>query len=78
MFRKKNYLEDFVRALSNLEAVEFLGVCRLLSVSLIKNEDTPRDFKELLYAVIDSYARIKPKKQKELLKLVREASKSQK
>ena len=73
--KKKNITEEFTICLSKLEAVEFLGVCRVLSVPLVDKSDEPRKFGALLVDVIQKFSMLNRKQKRDLLKLVAAAGK---
>lgn len=66
----------FIRNLAEIkDPAVFLGVARVLKVQLMKDENTPRDFDEILRDVIDNYFAAPRKKQKELLEILKQANK---
>lgn len=71
LVKKKNLLEEFTIMLSKMEAVEFLGICKVLKVGIVKNNDTPREFKELLFEVISKFEQLNRKQKRDLMKLLR-------
>lgn len=75
VIKKKNITEEFTICLSKLEAVEFLGVCRVLSVPLVDKSDEPRKFGALLVDVIQKFSMLNRKQKRDLLKLVAAAGK---
>lgn len=64
----------FLIELPKLEAVEFLGVCRVLKVKLMDEQDKPRDFSDLLNDLMEAYSAAGRARKKELLKIVKEVA----
>lgn len=73
--KKKNITEEFTVCLSKLEAVEFLGVCKVLGIKLVNDKDEPRKFGVLLVDVIQKFSMLNRKQKRDLLKLVAAAGK---
>ena len=73
--KKRNLTEEFTIGLSKLEAVEFIGVCKVLGVALVKDNDEPREFRELLLDSISSFSALNRKQKRDLVKLVAAAGK---
>lgn len=78
VFKKKNLVEDFTIALSKMEAIEFLGVCKVLGIEMVKKDGAPRKFNELLWEVVQKFIALNRKEKKELVKLVRAVNKNRK
>lgn len=81
--REKN-TEEFAKLLCDLEAIEFIGVAKVLCVELYEKaptdtEDaskrTPRDAEEVLIDMITRFADLNKAKQRELLKILRKLKK---
>jgi hypothetical protein len=75
VIKKRNLTEEFTIGLSKLEAVEFIGVCKVLGVALVKDNDEPREFRELLLDSISSFSALNRKQKRDLVKLVAAAGK---
>lgn len=74
-FRYKNE-KGFIKELSRTkDPVVFLGVAKILGVSCMVDKDTPKDFQDILKDVIDTYFAADPKRQKEVLEVLRDANK---
>lgn len=73
--RKEKKFAQFIQMISHLDAVEFLGVCKILKVPLIdeKGEDLP--FDALLEGVLDGFLGMKKKPRKQLLEMLRQLEK---
>ena len=75
VIKKRNLTEEFTIGLSKLEAVEFIGVCKVLGVVLVKDNDEPREFRELLLDSISKFSALNRKQKRDLVKLVAAAGK---
>ena len=85
--KKRNMTEEFTVALSKLETIEFIGVCKVLGISVVYKEDNkqkkqkkgePRPFMEILWELIQKYQTLGRKQKRDLLKLVVGAGKVKK
>ena len=69
--------ERFIKELANIKKPEyFLGVARILKAELVRDGE-PLEFDEILRQVIDSYDVAPRKRKRELLRILREANKSE-
>ncbi len=67
--------DKIVKEILKLQAEEFLGVCKILGVSLIeKEEDKERDFEDIWADVVDKLGGLNRVKRKNLMKLLRAAN----
>ena len=70
------YEKRFIKELVKIkDPVVFFGVARVLKVNPMVDKDTPKDFAAVLEEIIDAYFAAEPKKQKELLNILRDANK---
>lgn len=70
------YERQFLKEIGKIRDVAvFLGVARILKVQTMEDKDTPKDFNEVLKEVIDNYFAAEPKRQKELLDILKDANK---
>ena len=70
------YERKFLKEIGNIKDVTvFLGVARILKVDTMKDKDTPKEFTEVLTEVLDTYFAAEPKRQRELLKILKDANK---
>lgn len=81
MFKKsKNPSEKefqlFLKAISQLEAIEFMGLVRIFNVDIFKNDEqkTPKNFEEILSEVIDCFVAASPLQRKNVMKILKAAS----
>lgn len=65
---------EFLSLLQELEAIEFIGLSKLLGVKLL-DEKEPRDFYVLLHDCLERFEQLSRKKRKEILKILKEAKK---
>ena len=65
---------EFLSLLQELEAIEFIGLSKLLGVKLL-DEKEPRDFYVLLHDCLERFEQLSRKKRKEILKILKEAEK---
>lgn len=87
---KNNRTKIFMELLVGLEAVEFVGLCKFLSVRLIKeesesapitlNNETPqkseaRDFSDLFSDLLQKFSELSRPRQRELTKILKKVNK---
>lgn len=72
MSREKNFME-FVEMVSKLEPVEYCGLCRVMCVEL-ERDGKARPFDETLEDVLDGYLGMKRKPRRELIKMLKDAT----
>lgn len=75
---KEKRMKDFIYMIPELTPVEFIGICTLFKVKILTDGAEPRDFSELLEDCIDTYGTLSSKKQKEILKLLKQLKKENK
>lgn len=80
MLKKKNNpsereFQNFVNYTSKLEAMEFMGLVRMLNVDIFKNdkEKTPRSFEEIFSEVMDKFIQASPMQRKNIIKILKAA-----
>ena len=80
MLKKKNNpsekeFQNFVNYVSKLEAMEFMGLVRMLNVDIFKNdkEKTPRNFEEIFSEVMDKFIQASPMQRKNIMKILKAA-----
>lgn len=73
---KGRYERKFMKEIGNISDITvFMGVARILKVNPMKDKDTPKDFTDVLMEVINAYFAAEPKRQRELLKILKDANK---
>ena len=80
MLKKKNNpsekeFQNFINYTSKLEAMEFMGLVRMLNVDIFKNdkEKTPRNFEEIFSEVMDKFIQASPMQRKNIIKILKAA-----
>ena len=80
MLKKKNNpsekeFQNFINYTSKLEAMEFMGLVRMLNVDIFKNdkEKTPRSFEEIFSEVMDKFIQASPMQRKNIMKILKAA-----
>lgn len=71
-------LQEFIRCVSLLSEVEFLGVAKILTVSIVKEDHTPRAADEILGDMIDTFVFLNRKKRRDLMKVLKQITKKRK
>lgn len=69
MKRLRNYLTDF-------EATDFLGLCKVLCVSLTDEDGTSRTFDELLADLLTRFSTLGRAQKRQVLKLAQDVAKA--
>lgn len=70
------YERQFLKEIGKIKDIAvFLGVARVLKVQTMKDKDTPKEFNEVFKEIIDNYFAAEPKRQKELLDILKAANK---
>ena len=70
--------EEFLTLVSKLEAIEFLGLTKILCVPLLDDENHERDFADLLDDVLDGFSKCGRPQRREILRALRAAVKGRK
>ena len=80
MLKKKNNpsekeFQNFVTYTSKLEAMEFMGLVRMLNIDIFKNDEekTPRSFEEIFSEVMDKFIQASPMQRKNIIKILKAA-----
>lgn len=68
---EKKFLEEVSRI---KDPAVFLGIARTLKVPCFIDKDTPREFNDILEGIFDAYFAADLKRQKELLKILKDAN----
>lgn len=66
--------ENIVMEISKLQAEEFIGVCKILDVELIDDNDVPRSFVDMWAEIIVKIEKLNRTRRKNLLRLLRAAN----
>lgn len=70
--------EEFLALISQLEAIEFLGLTKILCVPLQDEEGHDREFAELLDNVLNQFEKCGRPQRREILKALRQSTKGRK
>jgi hypothetical protein len=74
--KKKELNREFMTELTKLEITEFIGVARLLNVKILKEDnETARNFVDVFSDVVDSYDKLGRNARRNLMKIVKNATK---
>lgn len=65
----------FTQLVSKLEAIEFMGLVRVLNVDIFKQDadKTPKSFEEILSEVIDKFIQASPLQRRNIMKILKAA-----
>lgn len=71
-----NKQNEFIELISKLEPVEFIGIARVLCISIIDEENkTTRDFYDILNDVVNKFNTLARKQRREILSVLRRVKK---
>lgn len=68
-------LEEFFNLLPKLNAIEFLGLTKILCVPLVDEEENDRDFADLLDDVLTKFEKCGRSQKREILRALRSVAK---
>ena len=69
------YEKKFIEEVSRIkDPAIFFGIARTLKVPCFVDKDTPREFNDILEGIFDAYFAADLKRQKELLKILKDAN----
>lgn len=72
---KKNLIQNFIDEIAHIKNAEiFIGVARLLRVSIVDKEMNTRDFNDVFTDMLAAFEESNRKFQKELLKILQDAN----
>ena len=74
MIRNKYSVENIVGEISKLQPEEFIGVCKILGISLMVDEETPKEAGTLFEDVIGKLNTMNRTQRKNLIKILRAAN----
>lgn len=74
MIRNKYSVENIVGEIAKLQAEEFIGVCKILGISLMVDEETPKEAGALFEDVIGKLNAMNRTQRKNLIKILRAAN----
>ena len=62
---------------SKMEAITFLGLARYLKLNLLKEDEEPKTFADLLEEVMENIKKMKRAQKKQILRLVQNANRAE-
>lgn len=64
--------QSFLKTVSELEPIEFMGLVRIFNVDIFKNDKdkTPKTFETILSEVLDSFIAASPRQRKNVMKIL--------
>lgn len=72
---KSRLVKKFIKEVSKIkDPAVFLGIARILKVSLVGDNGKPKDFKEILIGIFDMYIAAPDTRKKELLEILKAAN----
>lgn len=74
MIRNRYSIESIVGEIAKLQPEEFIGVCRILGISLMVDEETPKEADTLFEDVIGKLNTMNRTQRKNLIKILRAAN----
>ena len=74
MIRNKYSVENIVGEIAKLQPEEFIGVCRILGISLMVDKETPKEAGTLFEDVIGKLNTMNRIQRKNLIKILRAAN----
>lgn len=73
---KKDQLSTFLERISKLEAIEFIGLAKILCVELMEEDkETQRPFEDVLSDMMINYAKAARKSRRQIDKVLRDIRK---
>lgn len=72
---EKNLIK-FVKEISKLEPIEFMGLAKILNIELVENNEkkTPRTFETVMSEIIDKYIKLSRTQRRSVMKIVKNAN----
>lgn len=71
-----NKTNEFIKLISKLEPIEFIGIARILCVDIMDEANkTPRDFEDILSDVVVKFNSLARKQRRDILKVLRKVEK---
>lgn len=67
--------ENFIELTLKLEAVEFVGLARILCVNVVDEDKNPIDFYLIMDKVVEKFCTLRRKQRREILSVLKQATK---
>ena len=74
----KKLNSEFLINLAQVELSEFLGIARILKVDLIMDDNEPKTFSSVFEEILEAYSKANRSRRRELLEIVKAATKREK
>lgn len=62
---------NFLELVTQLEPIEFVGLSKILCVSLVNEKNDPREFEDILSDMIDKFISTGRKQRKDIIKVLK-------
>ena len=69
---------NFLELVTQLEPIEFVGLSKILCVSLVNEKNEPREFEDILSDMIDKFISTVRKQRKDIIKVLKQSIKETK
>ena len=69
---------NFLELVTQLEPIEFVGLSKILCVSLVNQKNEPRNFEDILSDMIDNFISTGRKQRKDIIKVLKQSIKETK
>ena len=69
---------NFLELVTQLEPIEFVGLSKILCVSLVNQKNEPIEFEDILSDMIDKFISTGRKKRKDIIKVLKQSIKETK
>lgn len=67
-------IDQLILAIPKMEVVDFIGLARLLKVQLVNEDDTPREFADVLQDVLSNFKTTNRQRRREIIQVVKKAN----
>ena len=74
----KKLNSEFLINLAQVELSEFLGIAKILKVDLMMDDNEPKAFSSVFEEIIEAYSKANRSRRRELLEIVKAATKREK
>lgn len=75
---REKKIKRFIYFIPKLTPIEFIGLCNLFKVKILKEDASPRDFSEMLEDCINVFENLRDKQKNEILSLFKSIEKEKK
>ena len=69
---------NFLELVTQLEPIEFVGLSKILCVSLVNQKNEPREFEDISSDMIDKFISTRRKQRKDIIKVLKQSIKETK